>query len=61
MRHEAIPAETVRSYQPYWALAAHLLMALRRPDEARSAYAQAIGLCETPSVREFLTRKAALA
>jgi predicted RNA polymerase sigma factor len=54
---EVISAETVKSYQPYWALAAHLLARLQRIDEARAAYGRAIGLCEDPAMREFLTRK----
>ncbi|CAN7253796.1 RNA polymerase subunit sigma-70 [Phyllobacterium sp. LjRoot231] len=54
---EAIPAESVKSYQPYWALAAHLLARLQRIDEARVAYGRAIGLCEDPAMREFLTRR----
>ena len=41
---EAIPADAVSSYQPYWALAAHLLKRLRRPGEAADAYSRAIGL-----------------
>ena len=56
---DAIPAEAVRSYQPYWALAAHLLKRLQRSDEAADAYRRAIGLCEDPAMREFLARQAA--
>ncbi|WP_343714957.1 DUF6596 domain-containing protein [Inquilinus sp.] len=52
---QAIPAETVASYQPYWALAAHLLRRLRRPADA--AYERAIGLCEDPAMRDFLLRQ----
>ena len=55
---EAIPADAVDSYQPYWALAAHLLTRLQRPDAAATAYSRAIGLCEDPAMREFLTRQA---
>jgi RNA polymerase sigma-70 factor (ECF subfamily) len=54
-----IPAEPATSYQPYWALAAHLLAKLGRADEARDAYQRAIGLCEDPAVREFLAGRAA--
>ena len=46
------------SYQPYWALKAHLLRVLGRTDEARDAYASAIGLSEDPAVREFLSGQA---
>ena len=54
----AMPAERVAQYQPYWALAAHLLRQLRREDEARAAYARAIGLCEDEAVRAFLMKRA---
>lgn len=52
---EAIPAEAVASYQPYWALAAHLLRRLGQP--AGAAYERAIGLCEDPAMRAFLLRR----
>jgi RNA polymerase sigma-70 factor (ECF subfamily) len=55
---EAIPAEAIRSYQPYWALTAHLLKKLRRSEEAAAAYRRAIGLCEDPAVRSFLAQQA---
>jgi predicted RNA polymerase sigma factor len=51
---QTLPAEATKSYQPYWALAAHLLGCLRRTDEARAAYSRAIGLCEDPAMREYL-------
>src|SRR5882757_3269118 len=53
---EAIPAEAVTTYQPYWAVAADLLKRLRRSSEAAAAYDRAIGLCEDPAMREFLRR-----
>lgn len=56
---QALPAASVRTYQPYWALAAHLLKEMKRTDEAASAYGQAIALCEEPAVRDFLARCAA--
>ncbi len=52
-----IPREAVERYQPYWALAAHLHRKLGNAAEAASAMERAIGLCEEPAVREFLTRK----
>ncbi len=55
---EAIPAEAIKSYQPYWALAAHLLKRMQRSVEAAAAYSRAIGLCEDPAMREFLARQA---
>jgi RNA polymerase sigma-70 factor (ECF subfamily) len=54
---EAIPEEFVQSYQPYWALAAHLLSLMGRRTEAASAYRRAIGLCEDTSMREFLAAR----
>ncbi len=55
----ALPAETIHSYQPYWALAAHLLKRLQRAPEARAAYERALGLCADRAMREFLARQAA--
>ncbi|HEY6391587.1 MAG TPA: DUF6596 domain-containing protein [Bryobacteraceae bacterium] len=55
---EAIPREAVKAYQPYWALAAHLLSRVGRTAEAGDAYERAIGLCGDPAVREFLLRRA---
>jgi len=54
---EAIPSEAVKDYQPYWALAAHLLTRMQRHNEAADAYSRAIGLCEDPATREFLKRQ----
>ncbi len=51
---EAIPAEAIQSYQPYWALAAHLLKRMQKTENAAAAYSRAIGLCEEEAVREFL-------
>jgi RNA polymerase sigma-70 factor (ECF subfamily) len=53
---DAIDSRSVLSYQPYWAVRAHLLARLDRLEAARSAYANAIGLAEDPAVREFLLR-----
>ncbi|MED4784296.1 RNA polymerase sigma factor [Brevibacillus choshinensis] len=55
---EAIPTEVIVSYQPYWALAAHLLTRMHRDEEARAAYSRAIGLCTDPALREFLEQQA---
>ncbi len=52
-----IPPESVVTYQPYWAQAAHLLGQLGRVTEARTAYERAIGLSEDPATRAFLVRK----
>jgi RNA polymerase sigma-70 factor (ECF subfamily) len=48
------PAD-VRSYQPYWAVRAHLLVKLDQPNAARSAFAQAIGLSQSPALRAYLS------
>ena len=55
---QTIPADSVASYQPYWALAAHLHRALGSDAAARDAFDRAIGLCEDAAMREFLLRKA---
>jgi predicted RNA polymerase sigma factor len=55
---EAIPTDAIKSYQPYWALAAHLFKRMQRYEEARTAYSRAIGLCTDPSIREFLNQQA---
>jgi RNA polymerase sigma-70 factor (ECF subfamily) len=55
---QAIPADAVAGYQPYWALAAHLLKRLDRMEQAADAYSRAIGLCEDPAMRDFLTQQA---
>ncbi len=54
---EAVPGDAIKSYQPYWALAAHLFKRMGRSSEASNAYDRAIGLCEDSAVREFLTRR----
>ena len=49
---EADPA--MASYQPYWAVRAHLTRLLHRASDAVMAYDRAIGLTEDPAVRSFL-------
>lgn len=51
---DALDPETVKNYQPYWVLKAHLLKQLGRNSEARQAYSRAIGLTEDAAIREFL-------
>lgn len=46
------------TYQPYWALRAHLLAELGDTVSAREAYARAAGLTTDPSVRRFLLTRA---
>ena len=53
---EAIDARSVRDYQPYWAVRAHLLDRRGDAEAAREAYSKAIGLSEDHRVREFLIR-----
>ena len=55
---DAIPRESIATYQPYWALRAHLLKRLGRDAEARQAFERAIGLSEDRAVREFLVAAA---
>jgi RNA polymerase sigma-70 factor (ECF subfamily) len=52
---QTIPAEAVASYQPYWALAAHLLKRMGQMTQSADAYRRAIGLSEDPALRAFLT------
>ncbi|MBV9265107.1 MAG: RNA polymerase subunit sigma-70, partial [Acidobacteriaceae bacterium] len=54
---DAIPKDQVNDYQPYWALAAHILKRMGQSSEARAAYTRAIGLCEDPAMREYLQRQ----
>lgn len=44
----------VRSYQPYWAVRAHLLVHAGRSAEAGAALDLAIGLSDDPAVRAYL-------
>ena len=50
------PAD-VASYQPYWAVRAHLLGRLAQPNAARDAYATAIGLSQSPALRAYLNAR----
>lgn len=51
---DAMDEPAVATYQPYWAVRAHLLRLLDRGPEAAEAYDRAIGLTEDPAVRRFL-------
>lgn len=44
----------VATYQPYWAVRAHLLTRVAQTAAAREAYTRAIGLSEDEAVRRFL-------
>ncbi len=52
---QMIPAEAVASYQPYWALAAHLLKRMGQTTQSADAYRRAVGLSEDSALRAFLT------
>lgn len=51
---DRIDLQSVTSYQPYWAVRAHLLQQLQRNREAVAAFDRAIGLSEDDAVRTFL-------
>src|SRR5262245_33006949 len=54
---DGIPPTDVSTYQPYWAVRAHLLQRLGRGDAAGSAFDRAIGLTEDDAVRRFLLER----
>ena len=51
-------SDRASSYQPYWAVRAHLLAASGDASAARAAYDRAIGLSDEPAVRAFLRGRA---
>lgn len=53
------PFPALRSYQPYWALRAHLLAELGRAAEACAAYDEAIARERDPAVIRFLSERRA--
>lgn len=55
---QAIPPDHINTYQPYWALAAHVFTRMGRSADAAAAFNRAIGLCEDPAMREYLMRQA---
>lgn len=55
---EAIAADRVATYQPWWAARAHVLRRLGREEEARRAFERAAGLAEEPAVRAYLLKQA---
>jgi RNA polymerase sigma-70 factor (ECF subfamily) len=54
---DGIDLDAVCSYQPYWAVRAHLLQLLGKAAEAADAFDRAIGLAEDPAVRQFLLQR----
>jgi len=57
---DQIEPQSVVTYQPYWAVRAHLLQKLQRAAEAAEAFERAIGLSEDPAVRTFLVERGGL-
>jgi predicted RNA polymerase sigma factor len=55
----AIDPSQVASYQPFWALLAHLLHLIGDASGAKDAYTRAIGLSGCQAVRTFLARECA--
>jgi predicted RNA polymerase sigma factor len=54
---DGIDRNVVSSYQPYWAVRAHLLQRQGKTFEAAEAFDRAIGLAEDPAVRQFLLQR----
>jgi RNA polymerase sigma-70 factor (ECF subfamily) len=52
-----IDQDAVSSFQPYWAVRAHLLQRLGKTSEAGDAFDRAIVLAEDPAVRQFLLER----
>lgn len=51
---DVIPPADVASYQPFWAVRAHLLAMTGQAEQATDAYRRAIGLSDSDAVRRFL-------
>ncbi|VTU30410.1 RNA polymerase sigma factor [Variovorax sp. PBS-H4] len=56
---DALAADEVANYQPYWAARGHLLGASGEREAARQAYARAAGLSTSEAVRAYLVAEAA--
>ena len=54
---DGIDPAKVSTYQPYWAVRAHLLQQLGKTLEALGAFDRAIGLAEDPAIRQFLLQR----
>lgn len=50
----------VISFQPYWAVKAHLHASAQQPELASEAYTVAIGLTEDPAVADYLAQQRAI-
>jgi RNA polymerase sigma-70 factor (ECF subfamily) len=51
---DEVPTKEAKTYQPYWAVRGHVLLALGREADANIAFDRAIGLTEDESIRQFL-------
>ncbi len=56
-RLDTIDRATVATYQPFWAVRAHLLRQMGDSADAVEAYDRAIGLTEDPATRRFLVER----
>jgi RNA polymerase sigma-70 factor (ECF subfamily) len=54
---DQLPADRMRTYQPFWAVRAHVLAKLNAAKPAADAYDRAIGLSDDPAVRAHLTAR----
>lgn len=54
---DRIGRDAASTYQPYWAVRAHLLQRINKTSEAADAFDRAIGLAEDPAVRQFLLQR----
>jgi len=51
---DRLPADAVKTYQPYWVCRAHVLAACDDPVGSAAAITRAIGLTSNPAVRTYL-------
>jgi len=54
---DTIDRAAVATYQPFWAVRAHLLRQVGEGADAVEAYDRAIGLTEDPAIRRFLPER----
>jgi RNA polymerase sigma-70 factor (ECF subfamily) len=55
---DAIPADRIATYQPWWAARAHVLRRLDRNAETRVAFDRAASLTDDPALRAYLLEQA---
>jgi len=56
---EEISENRIINYQPYWAARGHLMLLLKRKDEAEQAFTRAASLTDDPALRAYLFNRAA--